>query len=151
METFNDPQPWRVLSTQETFGNRWIGVLVDAAAQVSVGIGVSAQLLEEDVLVAPGLEGGIVETELQQCRTGPRPIGLVVEVAGSDPQQDAPFGDTAFCDQPIQRRDQLAPGQVARATEDDEEMSLWFRHRHPSLLMACPPNWLRIAESRRSP
>ena len=65
-----------------------------------------------------------------ECFARPLAVCLVVVASGPHAQDDAIGPDVGLGDEVVDRRNQLAPSEVSRAAEDDEEMTpvllVWF-------------------------
>jgi hypothetical protein len=128
--------------------------LLDAGRQRSVLFGAAGgSRLVEEMGVAPIQYLVRAVAGLRKGLAGPGPIPGVVQLPRArDGEHSMRTVQLPFAGQLEQGGEQLAGGQVARATQNDQKV--WFNrragHQPSSRLMACPPNWFRSAASNRS-
>ncbi len=119
----------------------------DAPRESSIVVGFApAEPVEVKAVPAPG-RGALVHLDpgLGEGVARPLAVAVVVEISGAgDPEHAAAILKISLFREVIERGQKLAPGQIPRAADDDEEMLI------DRALTCCPAHHWLSGERRRA-
>ena len=116
--------------------------LVDPRAQFGVP-GVFSHALVVHLVPAPAV--GLIDVDggVDECLLDEGAIFLIAQILPADAEDGDLIGEFLVDEKLVERRDELAPCQVTRPSEDDEQMRVYGRGHGPA-------SWVPMAASRSS-